>query len=693
VHAVNLHPVTILAPLVGRAANPMAVVDADGAVVVENEAFETLADRELVLADPVGAGASVDPVAGAPELRLVSLDRRALPRPAAPGEADLRRVLDTLRSFVCLMSADGVILDVNTAPLVTLDLRREDLVGRPISSLALWDANPGSLEVLQEGLAKAARGTATRGDLRLRTPRGQAMILDVQVVPVRDEHGAVRRVVASGIDVTERRGIEADLRDREERFRATFDVAAVGLAHVAPDGRWLRVNEALCRILGYSREQLLGMRTTDVTHPDDIALGEEIARRMVAGEIDSHRMEKRYVRADGGVVWAELEVSVVGGADGSPSYFVSAIRDLTSRRESEALVRRQLAEIETLYRTNPVGLGVLDADLRFARINERLADMNGLPVEAHIGRSIREIVPGLADAAEPVLRRILETGEPVVGIEVTGQTVAQPGVERTWIETWMPVRSSNDEIVGISITAEEVTERRKVERLRDTFIGMLSHELRTPITSLYAASQLLLRSRAASSSERDRELVAEVAAGAEGLQRIVENLLVLARVERGVALPGSEPVLLQRLLPTVLDAERRLWPEHRIEACGMATDLPPVRSDEDALVQVVRNLVSNAAKYGGTKGEIRVSVTGPEDEMVTLRVTDEGPGLGEDVDPERVFDLYYRAADAQRRAAGAGIGLFVSRALVDAMGGTLSAANRPEGGAQFTVSLPVFTEG
>jgi two-component system sensor histidine kinase KdpD len=180
-------------------------------------------------------------------------------------------------------------------------------------------------------------------------------------------------------------------------------------------------------------------------------------------------------------------------------------------------------------------------------------------------------------------------------------------------------------------------------------------------------------------------------AGAERLQRIVENLLVLARVERGVALPGADPVLLQRVLPGVLDGERRLWPEHRIELAALAPDLPPVRSDADALVQVVRNLVSNAAKYGPPDGRIVVDVSWPTTDVVCLSVADEGPGLA-GVDPERLFDLYYRAADATRRAAGAGIGLFVSRALVEAMGGTVSAADGEAGGAVFRVCLPVFVD-
>jgi PAS domain S-box-containing protein len=678
---------------IARAANPMAVVDGDGRTVIANPAWQALADGAGIAADPAASGALVDAVPDLPGHRLLSLERRALPRPPQPAEADLRRVLDTLDTAIALTTPAGVVIDVNQAPLAALGLRRDEVVGRPIGQLGPFRDHPAARDVLAAAVATAAGGSAWRGDLELRA-RGRAVVLDVQVVPVRDEGGTVSHLVAAVVDVTERRTIEADLRDREERLRATFDVVAVGLAHVAPDGRWVRVNDRLCRILGYERDELLAGRFADITHPDDLTVDLALAGQVLEGTRDSYVIEKRYLRRDASVVWAELHVSLVRDPGGRPAYFVAAISDISRRREAESTIRRQLAEIEALFQTTPMGLAVLDTELRFVRVNDRLAEMNGVPAAAHIGRSVREIVPAVADQAEPLLRRVLDTGEPVSGIEVSGETPAHPGIIRTWLETWVPIRSPRDEVIGISATVEEITERRRVEQLRDTFIGMLSHELRTPITSLYAASQLLRRNLAAgihADADVRADLLEEVMAGTERLQRIVENLLVLARVERGVALPGEDPVLLQRVLPTVVSAERVQWPQHRLVLAPLPPDLPPVRSDADALAQVVRNLVSNAAKYGPPTGTIEVVVEPPGPGTVCLAVCDEGPGLG-GVDPERLFDLYYRAAEASRRAAGAGIGLFVCRALVEAMGGTLRAADRPGGGAEFRVCLPVFTE-
>src|SRR5690606_23406422 len=129
-----------------------------------------------------------------------------------------------------------------------------------------------------------------------------------------------------------------------------------------------------------------------------------------------------------------------------------------------------------------------------------------------------------------------------------------------------------------------------------TFIGMLSHELRTPVTAIYGGSQLLLDRGDRLDEDTRRELISDVASEAERLHRLIENLLVMARVERGQDLAGGEPVLLQRILPLIIDRERLLWPGTDLRMT-VPPGLPTVRGHDGYVGQVVRNLVSNAAKY------------------------------------------------------------------------------------------------
>lgn len=131
--------------------------------------------------------------------------------------------------------------------------------------------------------------------------------------------------------------------------------------------------------------------------------------------------------------------------------------------ESEERSRRQLLELETLYRTAPIGLGLVDRDLRFLRINEKLAEIDGMSVDAHIGRTLREVVPGVVDTIEPLYRRVIETGEPVLNFEVHGTTAAQPGVERDWLVDYYPLKGLDGSVQAVGAIVVETTERKRAE--------------------------------------------------------------------------------------------------------------------------------------------------------------------------------------------------------------------------------------
>src|SRR6185503_13143853 len=189
--------------------------------------------------------------------------------------------------------------------------------------------------------------------------------------------------------------------------------------------------------------------------------------------------------------------------------------------------------------------------------------------------------------------------------------------------------------------------------------------------------------------ETQRELLESVAAESERLQRMIENLVALARIERGVDFGGPRPVLVDRLMPDLVNRERELWPgvDIRLEI-DHAVQL--AAADEDYVAQVLRNLISNAAKYSGPGHAVTVRVEDGGPEVVVL-VRDNGPGIDE-AEAERLFTLYYRSSSLASAAPGAGIGLFVCRELVTTMGGRIWAKPLPEGGSEFGFSLPAYAD-
>jgi len=226
----------------------------------------------------------------------------------------------------------------------------------------------------------------------------------------------------------------------------------------------------------------------------------------------------------------------------------------------------------------------------------------------------------------------------------------------------------------------------EAERQRQAFFGVVSHELRTPITTIYGGTRVLRQSGGRLSHDAREQLLDDVGQEAERLYRLVEDLLVLSRAEREALVVAGEPILLQHLASRVAAAEQQRWPRARIRVEAQP-GLQPVLGDSTLVEQVIRNLVSNAAKYAGDAGPITVqcSAAGP---WIEVRVLDEGPGV-DDEELARVFDLFYRGPRAPNRAQGAGIGLYACRQLITAMGGEIWVANRPDGGAEFGFRLRV----
>jgi PAS domain S-box-containing protein len=304
------------------------------------------------------------------------------------------------------------------------------------------------------------------GSLRWLAVRGRAFFEGTG-----DERRAVR-MLGTVQDVTERKRAEAAVVEWKDRYEAAVRASGQLLYDWDPVTNEIFYGGDVERFLGYTQEEMAGGldRWLELVHPKD--------RDSFRREIDQVNAEGRpfhlvfrIFRKDGRVMYCEDRGHFVHDDQGVAVRMSGFVTDVTARvradqalRESEERATRRLDELEGIYRYAPVGLCVLDTDLRWVRINEHMAGINGFSVEEHIGRMPHELVPDLVEV-EPLMRRVLETGEPVTGIELTGMTPAKPGVMGSWVESWLPLTDSAGNIVGINIVAEEVTERRQAERM------------------------------------------------------------------------------------------------------------------------------------------------------------------------------------------------------------------------------------
>jgi two-component system CheB/CheR fusion protein len=250
-------------------------------------------------------------------------------------------------------------------------------------------------------------------------------------------------------------------------------------------------------------------------------------------------------------------------------------------------------------------------------------------------------------------------------------------------------------------TSQDITENRRLEEERDqlladerragefreAFIDVISHELRTPITTILGLTQILARPGRADDAASRAALLDDVRAESERLHRLVEDLLVLSRVERGRLDPFLEPLEPRRLLERIANHEALDLPSIRIET-RLEPDLPIVAGESTYVEQIMRNLLGNAAKYTAAGTRVVVSAR-RRGATIEVRVSDDGPGIPE-TSVGRAFELFYRDPDSAKIVSGSGIGLFVCSSLVEAMGGRIWAQRRPEGGSEFGFTMRVL---
>jgi PAS domain S-box-containing protein len=286
-----------------------------------------------------------------------------------------------------------------------------------------------------------------------------------------------RRTPASIATALERERVEEALRISEAHLAFAQQAARAGIWHWdLGSGQWYW-SDQLYRIFGWDprtspRVTIDAWRAA--LHPDDRAQAEANLLRALADGTPLAN-EDRIVLPSGEIRWVNALGRTTYGADGKPLAVSGICVDITERKRteealqaSEAVARQRLLELEAIYETAPIGLCVLDENLRWVRLNRIIAEINGKSIEEHIGRTPREIIPDVGEQAEEALRTILRTGERP-DFEMRGTTAAQPGVERVWSEHWLPLKDPEGRIVGISVAAEEVTERqRAVEALAES---------------------------------------------------------------------------------------------------------------------------------------------------------------------------------------------------------------------------------
>ncbi len=519
-------------------------------------------------------------------------------------------------------------------------------------------------------------------------------------------------VLASAVSDAAERTARRDQREALSRFETMFETAPIGIGLVSLDGRLESTNSAMRDITGRSAEELARRSTLEYTVPEDVDEVIELFRGMVEGKYDSYRHELRLYANDGEIVWVDTATALLRDADGTPLGAVAMAQNITKRRAAEEQSRQSEARYRTLVEQLPL---ITYIDLPYSTdetaeyVSPQVEDILGYSFEEwnssptffneHLHPEDRDRVSEAhrdarlnAESVELEYRFIAADGR-VVWLKDSNTVVrdetGKPRYTQGFAVDVTAQKQAELDREALLTRVQEQNERlRNLDRMKDEFIALVSHELRTPLTSICGYSELLLHDVVfAELPEAQLSWLEVIDRNAERLLRLVEDLLITAQTSAGnLALEIAE-LDIAAIIEQAVQSSRPVATTRGISLNYSTEPLPAADGDRVRIGQVIDNLVSNALKFTPAGGSIDVRAY-PHGSGVRIEVADTGMGIAE-AEQAQLFDRFFRTARAHEEVIpGVGLGLSISKAIVEAHHGQLSLRSVEGGGTTFFVDLP-----
>jgi PAS domain S-box-containing protein len=592
-----------------------------------------------------------------------------------------------------------VCTEANPALQRMLGLSEDQIVGHNVLELN----HPDERAATAEALARYCDGMLTERNVEKKYLRndGTPVWLNITNTLVAPTETAPPFLQAVYVDVTARVQAEAALRASEERWRAMYETTAVGIATSDLGLRYVAANQSFQRMMGYTEKELKNLTARDITHEDDWAATRELVDQIVAGPLRSYRTEKRYRHRSGGIVWVDVNVFFVPSLDSTPAFFALMAVDITDRKRAEAALRASEERWRAMFETAPVGITMRDFQhRRYLTANESFQRMIGY-TEAEL-RHLTALDITHEDDRLATQKRI-DSG--VIGVLQRKRYRRKDG-EVIWADvTPFVVPSTDNTPTFRGAVIVDITERKRAEEAlqqaqadlarfnRVMLLGEMSasiaHEINQPIAAVITNANAGLRwlgGRPPDLGEIHEALGRIVRDGTRAGEFIGRIRALVRKLP-----PRRELFKINEAIREVVSLTQTEMQRHAVGLQSpLAHDLPLVSADRVQLQQVMINLIVNAIEAMSTSERPReltiVSGRGEANELF-VEVRDTGPGL----DPEKL-DLLFRSFYTTK-SDGIGMGLAISRSIIEAHGGQLSAGPNKPRGALFRLTLPVDETG
>jgi PAS domain S-box-containing protein len=547
----------------------------------------------------------------------------------------------------------------------------EEVIGKPLSSILKGVFIKTSRE---QALAEISEKGVWNGEVIHTRRDGAAVYMFVTASAVEDTAGHRAGTVMVNRDVTQVKQIEKALRETSDYLNNLLEYANAPIIVWDPSFRITRFNHAFENLTGLNAYQVIGSKL-DILFPEE-------SRQASLKKIHLVLSGKRWESVETPVIGANGEIRLVlwnpanvYGEDGkSVIATIAQGQDITERKRAEK-------ELQAVISTSIDGFWITDKKGRFLDVNDAYCNLIGYSRKELLNMSVQDIEEmETAEDTSRHIKKIIELGSD--RFETRHRCKDGKVIDIEVSVNYMDTKGGR-----FFVFLRDITDRKKIDELKDEFIGLVSHEMRTPLTVIIGALHTILTEETRLSPDEKSQLLNDAVFEAESLSHLLSNLLELSRAQ-------SERLLLHRELISVEDVAQNVMDKIKPQSSGhkffidAPEELPGIYADPLRLEHILQNLMENAVKYSPEGSQITVSIKSENGNLV-VAIKDEGPGISQR-DQDRLFKPFERLEFSQAKAVkGIGLGLLVCKRLVEAHGGRIRVESEPGRGTTFLFTLPL----
>lgn len=624
--------------------------------------------------------------------------RQRMERALAIERCFVAATLDSIPALVAVLDTAGRVVRMNYSCAQLTGLTLAHSVGQPFVEEFL---EPDDREWAKGKLREASAGQESGPhEMMWQTAGGGTRRVSWTLRPLQGPSGEIQYLIVSGQDVTDQRAMEQTLLKTEARYREVVENSLGFVFTCSMEGRLTSLNAFTAETLGYRAEALVGRLVTELMDAEGAAAFQDCLNTLESAEEWQGALPLR--RSDG--VFRRIAVrSRRMQLPGERAFVLSHGMDVTEQHEAEEALHLATRQRELILKAAGDGIYGIDLDGKLTFINETGAKALGYTAAELVGRDVHELIHHSHADGTPYSRStspILQALRRCEAIRMRDEVFWRKDGAAIPVEYSANPIMDDGRINGMVVAFQDVSERRRLEKMKDEFISTVSHELKTPLTSLRASLGLVQSGALDKRPEKQRQMIDIAIGNCDRLIRLVNDILDFDRGEKGRLQLDRRPVEPMILLRRAADVAHNAAAQARIDF-GIEGNAPPVLADEERVLQVLNELVGNALKFSPEGTTIRLAAQAVSSDAqgtsnsgtseVCFMVEDEGRGIAPEK-LERIFERFQQGDASDSRAlGGTGLGLALCRSIVEQHGGRIWAESEPGKGSRFLFTLPAAT--